>query len=278
MSKHPEKTPDGRYRGVIYAYQNKETGMYYVGKTDNEVLRKRSWNNVGNKTYGGKKLTEAREKYGVGQDAWDYKVLEEVFSDTVEELKEKLKGRETQWIKDMDSVEHGYNAAYGDGNLGVKFSPERAAKCGDSMRGKHHSEATKAILSAKGKLYHPTEETKAAISKKLKGIKRTEAQRKAQSERMKGIVPVAATMAAKEWVKKNGSYWKNHPIPAEARANMKKAQQARGTNCIVTYPDGHEEHFNTMLDAAKATGLSVGNVKYRIDHNIEKDGYKYRKA
>ena len=228
MSKNAERTPDGKYRGVIYARKNKITRMGYVGKTDNEKNRKSDWNEKHNKNYGGQKIMEARKQYGIGPEAWEYDILEEIFSDTQEELKAKLKERETYWIKEKDSVENGYNQAYGDGNLGIKFSLQR---------------------------------------------------RQAQSQRMKGKVPVAAVAAAKEWVKKNGGgYWKNHNFSDVARANMKKAQQARGTNCIVTYPDGHEEHFNTMLDAAKATGLSVGNVKYRIDHNIEKDGYKYRKA
>jgi hypothetical protein len=92
------------------------------------------------------------------------------------------------------------------------------------------------------------------------------------------LVPVAATEAAKEWVKQNGSYWKNHPIPDEAKANMKKAQQLRGTDCIATFPDGHEEAFPTMLDAANATGLNVGSVKYSIDHNsTTRNGIKFRK-
>ncbi len=47
-------------------------------------------------------------------------------------------------------MEDGYNGAYGDENKGIKFTPERAKRCGDSMRGKHHTEKTKAKLSAAG--------------------------------------------------------------------------------------------------------------------------------
>lgn len=278
MSKHPEITLDGRYRGVIYEYANVKTDMSYIGKTDNEKVRRHSWNNKSNKAYGGKKLTDARATHGIGTEVWKYEVLEEIFSDTQEGLNTKLKERETYWIREKNSVDNGYNGAYGDGNLGVKFSKDRAAKCDDSMRGKHHSDETKALLSAKGKGRHHTDDTKTKISKKLKGLKRTEAQKQAQSERQKGIVPVAATAAAKEWVKQNGSYWKNHPIPDEARANMKKAQQERGTDCVATYPDGSEKTFPTMLDAANATGLNVGSVKYSIDHNsTTRNGIKFRK-
>jgi hypothetical protein len=221
---------------------------------------------------------EARKEYGTGPDAWDYNVLEEIFSDTHEELDAKLKERETHWIREKDTVENGYNHSYGDGNLGIEYDEERRKQCGNAMRGKHHTEETKALLSAKGKGRHHTDDAKTKISKKLKGLKRTEAQKQAQSARQKGKVPVAATEAAKEWVKQNGSYWKNHPIPDEAKANMKKAQQLRGTDCIATFPDGHEEAFPTMLDAANATGLNVGSVKYSIDHNsTTRNGIKFRK-
>lgn len=278
MSKNPDQTPDGKYRGVVYQRKNKVTGMPYIGKSKNEKTRKQSWNKKNNMNYGGQKITNARAEYGVGPDVWDYEVLEEIFCDTKEELDAKLKERETYWIREKDAVENGYCGAYGDGNLGNNFSDERRKQCGNAMRGKHHSEETKALLSAKGKGRHHTDEAKAKISKKLKGLKRTEAQKQAQSERQKGIVPVAATAAAKEWVKQNGSYWKNHPLPESAKANMKKAQQLRGTDCIGTFPDGHEETFPTMLDAANATGLNVGSVKYSIDHNsLTKNGYKFRK-
>ncbi len=229
MCKHPEQTPDGKYRGVIYERKNKITGKSYVGKTENEKIRKQSWNNKSNNSYGGEKITDARKQYGIGSDVWDYSVLEEVFTDTQEEMKAKLKERETFWIKEKDAVNNGYCGAYGDGNLGSDYDEERKKKCGNAMRGKHHSNATKAKLSKKNKGRHHTKEARAKISKKLKGIKRTDAQKKAQSLRQKGKIPMAATAAAKEWVKQNGAYWKNHPISDEAKANMKKAQQARGT-------------------------------------------------
>lgn len=280
MSKNPERTENGQYRGVIYERHNKKTNQSYIGKTDNEKIRKYSWNRKSYKSYGGKKIVEAREKYGTGPDAWDYIVLEEIFSDTHEELDTKLKERETHWIKEKDSVENGYNSSYGDGNLGIKFDEERRKKFGDSMRGKHLSEKTKALISAKSKGCRHTEESKAKISQKLKGLKRTEAQKQAQSARMKGKVPEAATAGAKKWVKQNGGgFWKTHQISDETKAKMKKAQQERGTDCIATFPDGHEKTFPTMLDAANATGVGVGSVHNCIKTNgTTRNGYKFRKA
>ncbi len=280
MSKNPEQTDDGKYRGVIYEYHNKNTGKSYVGKTDNEPIRRQSWHNKGCKSYGGKKIMEARKQYGVDQDAWDYHVLEEVFSDTQDDLNATLKSRETYWIKEKDSVENGYNGSYGDGNKGIKFSPERAKRCGDSMRNKHHTDETKAKISAAGLGRVVPGPIRSRISQKLRGKKRTAEQRKAQSDRMKGIVPKAATEGARRWRERNGGgSWKGKKIPPSGRANMKKAQQARGTDTIATWPNGREETFPTMLDASKATGVAVGSIHYSMTNNTKtKDGYKFRKA
>lgn len=102
---------------------------------------------------------------------------------------------------------------------------------------------------------------------------------KAQSDRMKGINPTAATEAAKKWREENGgSYWKGKEMSADAKANMKAAQQERGISVGVIFPDGHTEDFTTMLDASKRTGDGAGSVKYSIEHGSTTErGYKYIK-
>ena len=117
------------------------------------------------------------------------------------------------------------------------------------------------------------------ISARNRGKKRTLEQRQAQSKMRKGKVPQAATDGAKEWVKKNGGgYWKYHPLSDKAKSNMKAAQQKRGTKVQATYPDGHFEEFNTMLDAAKATGHLVGSVYYSVMHgSVTKNNYRFKK-
>ena len=89
----------------------------------------------------------------------------------------------------------------------------------------------------------------------------------------------AATEAAKKWREENGgSYWKGKKIPPEGRANMKAAQQERGTSVRVLFPNGHTEDFTTMLDASKKTGDGTGSVKYSMEHGTTtKRGYKYMK-
>lgn len=280
MSKNPEKTSNGMFRGVIYKYTNKDTQKPYVGKADNEKDRRKQWEKPGkSNAYAGEKIAEARKQYGVGPEAWDYTVLEEILADTHDELKRQLKGRETEWIHQEDAVENGYNSSYGDGMTGRKHTPESRKKISDNHR-RYQSEATKEKISAAGKGRHLTEETKAKISAGNKGKKRTQAQNQAQSARMKGVVPTAATEGAKKWVKENGgSYWKNHPIPEEAKANMKAAQQARGTKVLATAPDGSTKEYPTMLDAAGGCGLNVGSVSSAVKTGgTTRNGYKFSRV
>ena len=197
---------------------------------------------------------------GVGEDAWGYEVLEELFSDTEDGLAQQLLDRQTYWIKEKDSVEHGLKSSFCDGMKGMKHS-QKSRELISKNHQHYQSEETKEKLFKifKGRSVSP--ETRAKISAKTRGKKRTAEQRQAQSDRLKGKVPQAATDGAKEWVKRNGGgYWKNHTLPATARANMKAAQQQRGTPVLATFPDGHQESFPTMLDAATETGHLVGSV------------------
>lgn len=280
MSKNPKINEDGKYEGVIYKYTNKTTSKPYVGETDNEESRRKSWNRRSDSAYGGKKIKEARQTYGTSEDAWDYEVLEKILSDTHEDQLNQLTEREEYWIRKEDAVENGYNNSYGKGNKGIKFDPERAKRCGDSMRGKHHTPEAKEKISKALTGRKSSDETKQKISQKLKGIRRTPEQRKAMSEARKGKVPLAAKEGADKWREENGgSYWKGRKMSTEARAKMKSIQQGKGTSCVATFPDGHEENYNTMLDAAKATGHNVGSVASAIKTDgITKNGYKFRKS
>ena len=273
----PERTKEGKYRGVIYEYRNNESGLSYVGKADNEANRRSQWNKPKSNAYAGMKIAAARKQYGVGLDVWSYAVLEENITDTHEELLIWLKQTETEWIRKKDSKENGYNGSYGDGMKGCRHTQESKQKISAHHR-HYQSDETKAKLSALGKGRHHTEESKAKISAAKKGVPKTTEQRKAMSDARKGVVPVAAVEGAKEWVKKNGAYWKNHPIPDEAKAHMKAAQQARGTKVIATSPDGTETEYTTMLDAAKGCGLNVGSVASAVKTGgTTRNGYKFKK-
>ena len=124
----PEK--DKQYKGIIYCHRLIETDECYVGETKDENARKYNWNSQ-KSSYGGQKIRDARENYGIDDSIWSYGKLETVTADCEEELDAKLKERESHWIKTLDSVEHGFNANYGGrGMTGLALTEEHKKKIG----------------------------------------------------------------------------------------------------------------------------------------------------
>ena len=279
--KHLERDKEGRIRGVVYRYLNQTEGeekaWSYVGNTMNEKIRRQSWNNKGNQSYGGEKINTARQKYGV--KGFSYEVLEEVFGADEGALQKILDEKEAEYVEKYDSIEHGYNTSKGGtGNNGVDFSDTHRANIGKASQGRTHTEETKKQIRDKLKGREVSEETRQKISNGNKGKKRTVEQRRAQSERLKGIEPKAATEKAKARREENGGgYWKGKKMSDEARKNMKEAQQKRGIKVKVVYKDGTTKDFNTMLDCAKELGINVASVSYysQAENNKwTKNGYK----
>ena len=251
------------YKRTLIATAAQGTPDYlktYIGQTDNMRERDSSWNKVNNDNYGGKKITEARKKYGVTPDIWLTEEIEKVFAETESELKAKLNERETANIIKYDSVNNGFNGSYGSGMQGLNHSDAARAKISAHHR-KNQTNATKAKISASTKGHPVSDVTKAKISAGNKGKSRTETMKAAQSAKMKGKEPKAASKALKDYVAKNG-HGPTFGIKQseEAKVNMKSAQQKRGIKVLATYPDGSQMEFSTMLDAAKACNMNVGSV------------------
>ena len=140
MSKNKKKiqvgsiklAPNGQnqFEGIVYAHKLNATNEYYVGETTNEELRMSVWNSQ-KSSYGGQKIRKAREEFGIDDSIWSYAVLETVTADSKEELDAKLKERESYWIKELDSVEHGFNTNYGGrGMTGLALTQEHKKKIG----------------------------------------------------------------------------------------------------------------------------------------------------
>ncbi len=251
------------YSGVIYMRKliapGADYGKIYIGQTTCLEDRNLNWNKANN-NYGGKKVTQAREKYGVGDDVWETKTIETLHSDTEDDLHKQLDERETYNIRLYNSVEKGFNSSYGTGMQGITHSDAAKAKISAHHRN-YQSTATKAKISQSTKNHVVSDETKAKISIGNKGKKRSEVQKAVQSAIRKGKEPKAASVGLQTYISKNGHGptlgIKQTP---QAKANMKAAQQKLGTKVRAIYPDGHAEDFTTMLDAAKALGMNVGSV------------------
>lgn len=282
--KHYDLNEKGQIRGVIYRYINQsegeEKGFSYVGSTMNEKTRRYSWNNHGNKNYGGEKINAARLKFGIG--SFTYELLEEICNADMIALQKQLDEREAFYVLKFDSIQNGYNTSKGGtGNKGVNFSQTHRNNIGKASKGRKHTDETKKQIGAKLKGHSVSDDTRQKISEGNKGKKRTAEQRRAESERLKGKVPEAATQGAKLWVINNGDgYWKGKTMTHEAKQHMKEAQQNRGIKVRVEYSDGRVETYNTMLDAAKGLGIGVGSVNYYINAGKGKwhrNGFKIEK-
>lgn len=252
-------------------------GKVYIGQTVCIEDRNSNWYKPNN-NYGGMKITEARQKYGVSDDIWETKTIEKVFADTEEDLHKKLDERETYNIKLYDSVEKGFNGSYGRGMQGLSHSEAAKAKISAHHR-KTQTDETKAKISASTKGHSVSDATKNKISVGNKGKERSEAVKAALSAARKGKEPKAASEGLKQYIAKNG----HGPTlgikqSEEAKANMKAAQQKKGVKVLAITPDGSQKEFNTMLDAAKEYGLNVGSVAYLAKSNgISTKGMKFQK-
>ena len=87
------KNKNGMYEGVVYARKlnnpgGHEDGYMYVGCTMDEATRKCKWDNPNTSNYGGRKICEAREKYGV--KSFSYAVLERHQHQDRDQLRKEL--------------------------------------------------------------------------------------------------------------------------------------------------------------------------------------------
>ena len=94
---------NSQYEGEIYmrrliAPGSIDYGKVYIGQTICIEDRNSNWYKPNN-NYGGMKITEARNKYGVSDGVWETKTLEKIFADTEEDLHKQLNERETYYIE-----------------------------------------------------------------------------------------------------------------------------------------------------------------------------------
>lgn len=143
-----------RFEGVVYkrtliAEEAKNTEDYlksYIGQTTDWETRQQKWYQPNNKNYGGEKIQVARDKYGVGDDAWETLILEHTYSEvSTDDLEKKLKSRETEKIYEYDTVNNGFNGSYGTG-----------------MQGRKHTDKSRELISKNHRNYQ-SDEAKAKI-------------------------------------------------------------------------------------------------------------------
>lgn len=92
------------FNGIIYKYTS-PSGKVYIGQTYNEKERRRNF--ISKRSYGGKAIDNAREKYG--PSSFKYEVLFQIQTDDVDILESTLNEKEIYYIELYDSINNGYN-------------------------------------------------------------------------------------------------------------------------------------------------------------------------
>ena len=113
------------YTGIIYRYyliNEKDKEMSYIGQTCSEKQRRSDFLNI-NAQYGGKRIENARKKYGT--QTFNYEILETVTCKTEEERSLALNKLEIYYIDMFNSYRKGYNNTIGGGGSnGYKHTDE----------------------------------------------------------------------------------------------------------------------------------------------------------
>jgi hypothetical protein len=268
------------YRYILHCNDPFYDGKCYVGETDDEKTRRASWNKPDGGNYAGKKLKDARAKWG--KEYWTYEILERFTVYSEEEYKTISEELETKWIAHFDSYENGFNGNRGGkGNKGVKFDEKRCKQNGDNRRGKPQPRASIEQGLKKRKGYQHSAETCAKIGDGNRGKKRSDEQCAKQSERMKGVEPKAASEGARKWRENNpGGWWANHPINPESVEKRKLTVRNNSQRIKVTDSNGNVNCYLCQTDAAIATGLKDGSINYALNKSNgvhRKSGYSFKK-
>lgn len=97
------------YSGIIYKYTS-PSGKCYVGQTLNEKRRRYTFLNI-KQSYGSPKINNARKKYS--PETFEYEVLFTYKTSDIDELRKVLGDQEIFYIKQLDTINQGYNCQEG---------------------------------------------------------------------------------------------------------------------------------------------------------------------
>lgn len=138
---------DSGFFGVIYQIRNLVNGRIYVGQTHD--FKTRRINHLSSLRHGNHVNPILQQSFSKhGEAAFEFTILEEVSSDTLEGLKRALEVRESCWIAEFDSVNTGYNICQSScSRLGTKLTEEQKKRIQKASTGRKHSLETLKLLS-----------------------------------------------------------------------------------------------------------------------------------
>lgn len=101
-------------KGIIYMVTNKINNKIYIGQTINTLTRRKN-NHIGAAQRNQDNLYFHRAIRKYGEESFKWKVVEEIISENLEELKEKLNNKEIYYISlyNSNNTNIGYNLTQG---------------------------------------------------------------------------------------------------------------------------------------------------------------------
>ena len=153
-----KKNAAGLYEFTAYTLKNKYTLKYYCGVTVHPENRKSVWKGLNNK-YAGKKINDARTKYGVGEDAWEFE-HKTITAATVNDLIKEMDYLEAYLIAFYNSYHDGYNSNAGGLGRGSKGRVSVSRPGYDTVIYDSVQEAAEALGMSHGVVYYYVHKSK----------------------------------------------------------------------------------------------------------------------
>ena len=149
-----KKNAAGLYEFTAYYYKNRETGLCYCGVTLHPGNRKYIWKNLKYK-YAGDKLNDARKKYGIDEEVWEYEETIVLVAD-INDVIETMDNVESALIAKYDSYKNGYNSNAGGLGRGTKSRVSVSMPGVGEVVYSSCEEAAKALGMSDGIVYYYT--------------------------------------------------------------------------------------------------------------------------
>lgn len=266
---------------AVYRIVNTESGTYYIGSSTNLYERWRTHRKkLRSGTHPNPRLQASWKKHGEGKFA--FVILAEF--DSVVDMEICEEALLCDFVADPQCCNLSTSATTpwrNKGPLHPNFGKTHSAEIKQNLRaaalkqwaeadprtGREHSDATKALISAKvqvaladgrGGKFIPSEETRAKMSASLKGNQnakghaRTEDHRKKLSEANKG-----------------NQNWLGKAHTAESRLKM-------GMAVVAVSPEGVEHRYGTITQLREALGLTPPTVHRALDSATPLTKGRYR--
>lgn len=146
-------------RGIIYKYNSPE-GKTYIGQTLTEEKKRKYRHKSDAKNRPNTPFARAINKYGWEEILKTYEIIEEIFCDDKNELKEKLTERENFYITELNTLlPNGYNVQLTNQKSFGEYRNKKLMyeKIGDALRGKYlNGVQSKKVMNFNTKEIYPS--------------------------------------------------------------------------------------------------------------------------